>query len=81
MRIDRAVTTQKQTIDLIVKYRRTFTAGKAVLLAMMNSDLKEVGQCRVRLAKEKWNTVGQALALPKFSPIVPIFNQQYAIFS
>ena len=63
--------------ELVVKHRRTFATGKSVLLAMMEEDMKDTGQCRLYLAKKPWGAQRLAFGLPKFSHITPIFNREY----
>jgi len=63
--------------ELVVKHRRTFATGKSVLLTMIEKDMKDTGQCRLYLAKNTWAAQRTAFGLPKFSPMIPIFNREY----
>jgi len=69
-------TAYKEATGLVVKQNKVFAAIKAVLLDMMEKDLKNTGQCRVYLANKPWGVHLSALALPKFSPIILIFNRE-----
>lgn len=71
-----SLTKIEKAAELVIEYQRTFTAQKSTLLAFMEEDLKATGQCRVYLAKKPWDTSQQALALPKFSPVVSTFNRE-----
>jgi len=62
--------------ELVVKQRKVFGAIKSVLLAMMERDFKNTGQCRLYLAKKPWGVHLSAFGLPKFSPIILIFNHE-----
>jgi len=66
----------KNVVDLILKFRRSYTTEKAVLLSMIERDLKETGQCRLYLAQEPWDTARLAFALPKSSPLTLIFSNE-----
>ena len=70
-------TAYEEAPELIVKQHKVFAAIKAALLGMMERDLKDTGQCRLYLASKPWGVVSKAFALPKFSPIILIFNQEY----
>jgi len=72
-------TAHKKAPEFIAKQHRTFASGKAVLLAMMEHDLKDTGQCRLYLANKPWGVTKAAFGLPKFSPIILIFNHEYHI--
>ena len=72
--------TQK-TAELIAKHHKVLGAGKAALLAMMEQDLKDTGQCRLYLAKKPWGENKPAFGLPKFTPIVLIFSYEYQIYN
>jgi len=69
-------TAYKEAPDLVVKQNKVFAAIKAVLLAMMEKDLKDTGQCRLYLANKPWGLHLSAIALPKFSPVILIFNHE-----
>jgi len=56
-------------------------AGKAALLAVMEQDLKDTGQCRLYLARKPWGENKPAFGLPKFSPIVVIFSYEYHLYN
>lgn len=62
--------------ELVVKHLRTFATGMSVLLAIMEKDMKDTGQCRLYLAKKPWGAQRSAFGLPKFSPIIAIFNRE-----
>ena len=62
--------------ELVVKQQKVFGAIKAVLLAIMERDLKKTGQCRLYLANKPWGEHLSAFGLPKFSPIILIFNRE-----
>ena len=68
-----------EAAELVAKHHKVFAAIKAVLLAMMEQDLKDTGQCRFYLANKPWGVVSQGFALPKYSPIILIFNREYAL--
>ena len=62
--------------ELVVKQHKAFGAIKSVLLAMMEQDLKNTGQCRLYLANKPWGVHLSAFGLPKSSPIILIFNHE-----
>ena len=70
-------TAYDEAAELISKQHKVFAAIKAALLGVMEKDFKDTGQCRLYLASKPWGVVRQALALPKFSPIILIFNHEY----
>lgn len=67
---------REHAIEYVIKYQRSFTSNKAGLLAMIEQDMKETNQCRLYLTKKSWETIKLALGLPKFSPIVQMYNYQ-----
>ena len=48
-----------------------------VMKVILKNDLIKTGQCRLYLAKETWAAQRTAFGLPKFSPMIPIFNREY----
>ena len=63
-------------VESVIKNQKAFTTVRSSLLDTMEKDLKKTGQCRLYLAKEPWDIIRAALALPKFSPLTSTFNQQ-----
>ena len=63
-------TTSEQAVELVVKYERAFTTVRSNLLATMEEDLKNTGQCRLYLAEKSWDTSRVGFGLPKSNAIM-----------
>ena len=64
-------------LELVLKYKRSFTAEQSNLLALMEDDFKTTGSCRFRLASnDGWLTARDSFALPKSNPVIVVFNRE-----
>jgi len=70
-------TAYEEGANIVATEHKVFTGGKASLLGVIEQDLKTSGQCRLYLANKPWGANKVALGLPKFSPIISIFNHEY----